>query len=125
MLQHMSLDPLSSTALCRIFMSHNLIFSEVRNMSSSEEVSWISWFCGLRGNEFFCEVSNMFPASTFSFRNLPTLFWDSFSLKPFIHNFTRIFLFQMFCCTYIVICVLQFVIYTCNCLVVNGLSAFV
>lgn len=25
-------------------------------VSSDSEARWVSWFCGLKGNEFFCEV---------------------------------------------------------------------
>lgn len=38
--------------------------------ASEDETSWISWFVNIRGNDFFCEVEEVFIQDDFNLTNL-------------------------------------------------------
>lgn len=39
--------------------------SDSDDATQSDEPNWVSWFCSLRGNEFFCEVRQTLLRSRF------------------------------------------------------------
>lgn len=43
---------------------------DMLSSDDSEDVNWISWFCGLKGNEFFSEVEEDYIRDDFNLTGL-------------------------------------------------------
>ena len=44
----------NTTGICFVFADSN---SHTSDFQSDDDYAWIPWYCSLKGNEFFCEVS--------------------------------------------------------------------